>query len=146
MLNKMIHAADGLLTYEDEKIVLIQRKSDTFGGFWAIPGGVVEEEETVEEALIREMKEEVGALVTPKGILGVFSDPNRDPRGRVISTVFICDFEGDLKAGSDAGGVKICKIEEALRMNLAFDHNLILECYQQWLEKGGTYWSNKTLD
>ncbi len=140
----MIHAADGLLINENGKIIFIQRKSDTFHGFWAIPGGMVEENETIEEALIREMEEEVGVQVIPKEILGVFSDPERDPRGRVISTVFICDYEGETKAGSDAGNIKLCTIEEALSLNLAFDHNFIIQCYQRWLKKEGTYWSKKT--
>lgn len=144
MLNKMVHAADGLLTSEDDKIVLIQRESDTFHGFWALPGGMVEEEETIEEALIREMKEEVGVKVKPKEILGIFSDPERDPRGRVISTVFICEYEGELKPGSDAGRILLCSAEEALSMNLAFDHNLIIQCYQQYqLNQKGTFWSGK---
>ncbi len=145
MLNRMIHAADGLLVNEDERIVLIQRESATFHGFWAIPGGMVEEDETIEEALIREMKEEVGVQVKPKEILGIFSDPERDPRGRVLSTVFICDYEGDLKAGSDAGRIILCSVKEALSINLAFDHNFIIQCYQQWLNEKGTYWSRKAL-
>lgn len=145
MLNKMTHAADGLLISETGKIVLIQRKSDTFNDFWAIPGGVVEEDETIEEALTREMKEETGVMVKPKEILGVFSDPERDPRGRVISTVFICDYEGNLEAGSDAGRASLCTVDEALLMNLAFDHNFVIQCYQQWLKQKGTFWSKKTL-
>ena len=99
--------------------------------------------ETIEEALIREMKEETGVDVKPKEILGVFSDPKRDPRGHVISTVFICDYIGKLKAGSDAGRVSLCTVEEALSMELAFDHHFIIQCYQQWLNRKGTYWSKK---
>ncbi|MHA2245565.1 MAG: NUDIX domain-containing protein [Candidatus Hodarchaeales archaeon] len=144
MLSKMIHAADGLLINENGKIIFIQRKSNTFYGFWAIPGGMVEENETIEEALLREMEEEVGVQIIPKEILGVFSDPERDPRGRVISTVFICDYEGKPKAGSDAGNIKLCTVEEALALNLAFDHNFIIQCYQRWLKQEGTYWSKKT--
>ncbi|MFX0124145.1 MAG: NUDIX domain-containing protein [Candidatus Hodarchaeota archaeon] len=145
MLNKMLHAADGLLISENGKIVLIQRKGDTYYDFWALPGGTVDEGETVEEALIREMKEETGINVEPKEILGIFSDPERDPRGRVISTVFICDYEGELKAGSDAGSIILSTVEEALNMNLAFDHKFILQCYQQWLTQKGTFWSKKKL-
>ncbi|UCE15134.1 MAG: NUDIX hydrolase [Candidatus Heimdallarchaeota archaeon] len=141
----MVHASDGLLIDQEGRIVLIQRRSETYLGFWAIPGGMVEKEETIEEALVREMKEEVGVEVKPRKILGVFSDPDRDPRGRVISTVFICDYEGELKAGSDAGAIKLCTVEEALTLNLAFDHHFIIRCYQNWIEKKGSYWSNKSI-
>lgn len=142
----MIHAADGLLVSEDGRIVLIQREGETYYGFWALPGGTVEEDETIEEALIREMKEETGVEVKPNEILGVYSDPERDPRGRVITTVFICDYSGNLKAGSDAGKINLCTVDEALNMKLAFDHNFVLQCYQQWLNKKGTFWSRKTLE
>jgi 8-oxo-dGTP diphosphatase len=145
MLTKMLHAADGLMVNENGKIVLIQRKGVTFHNFWALPGGTVDEGETIEEALIREMKEETGVDVDPKEILGIFSDPERDPRGRVISTVFICDYKGILKAGSDAGRIITITLEEALEMQLAFDHNFILQCYQQWLENKATFWSKKAL-
>ena len=145
MLNKMLHAADGILTRENGEIVLILRRGVTYTGYWALPGGTVDEGETIEEALIREMKEEVGVDVEPMDILGVFSDPERDPRGRVISTVFICNYKGNLEAGSDAGSVILCTVEEALKKNLAFDHNFILQCYQQWLKMKGTFWSKKVL-
>ena len=140
----MVHAADGLLIDENGKIVLIQRRSDTFYDYWAIPGGTVEEYETVEEALIREMKEETGVIVEPKEILGIFSDLERDPRGRVISTVFICNYTGTLRAGSDAGRIRVCTVEEALELELAFDHHFVILCYQQWLNRKGTYWSKRT--
>lgn len=141
----MLHAADGILINENGKIVLIRRKGVTYYDYWALPGGTVDEGETIEEALIREMKEETGVDVELQEILGIFSDPDRDPRGRVISTVFICKYIGKLKAGSDAGSLTLCTVEEALKINLAFDHNFILQCYQQWLEQKGTFWSKKKL-
>ncbi len=146
MLPKMVHAADGILVDTEGRIILIKRKSETFNNFWALPGGVVESSETVEDALKREMKEETALLVNPKEILGVFSDPNRDPRGRVISTVFICDYQGFPKAGSDAGALDKYSIDEALSLRLAFDHYSILQAYKRWLNKKGTYWSRKLVD
>jgi len=143
VLPKMVHAVDGILRNEDGSIILIRRQGETFHGYWAIPGGAVEINETVEEALVREMKEETSLTVNPIEILGVFSAVDRDPRGRVISTVFICDCEGELMAGSDAREAKICTLEEALALNLAFDHNLILSCYQLWLKQKSTFWSTK---
>lgn len=145
MIPKMVHAVDGIIRKEDGLIILIRRKGETYHDFWALPGGAVEEYETVEEALVREMKEETGLIVIPIEVLGVFSAVDRDPRGRVISTVFICDYEGELKAGSDAGEAIICPLEEALGFNLAFDHNLILSCYRLWLKQKNTFWSTKKL-
>ncbi|MHA1215030.1 MAG: NUDIX domain-containing protein [Candidatus Hodarchaeales archaeon] len=144
-MKTMFHAADGILVNPANEILLIKRKSQTFYGYWAIPGGGVEEHETVEEALIREMKEEVNVNVTPREILGVFSDPKRDPRGRIISTVFICDYKGIPQAGSDASEVKVCSVQEALSLDLAFDHNQILRCFQKWLQNRRTYWSSLEL-
>lgn len=141
MLPKMIHAVDGILVDKNGKIILIQRKSDIFNKYWALPGGIVEINESIEETLEREMKEETSVAVNLREILGVFSDPQRDPRGRVISTVFICDYKGIPEAGSDAGALKLCTLDEALALNLAFDHNSILQTYKKWLVTKGTYWS-----
>ncbi|MFW9777705.1 MAG: NUDIX domain-containing protein [Candidatus Heimdallarchaeota archaeon] len=141
----MIHAADGILKDKDGAIVLIKRLNPPYQGLWALPGGMVEKNERIEEALVREMKEEVGVEVMPLEILGLFSDPGRDPRGRVISTVFICDFEGELRAGSDAAEFRKCPVSKALTSELAFDHQLILQCYEAWQHGGGTYWSLKKI-
>ena len=141
MLPKMMHAVDGILVDKNGKIILIQRKSDTFNKYWALPGGIVEINESIEETLEREMKEETSVAVNLREILGVFSDPQRDPRGRVISTVFICDYKGIPEAGSDAGALKQYTLDEALALNLAFDHNSILQTYKKWLVTKGTYWS-----
>jgi len=141
MLPKMIHAVDGILVDKNGRIILIQRKSDTFDKFWALPGGIVEINESIEETLEREMKEETSVAVDSREILGVFSDPQRDPRGRVISTVFICDYKGIPEAASDAGALKLYTLDEALALNLAFDHNSILQTYKEWLVTKGTYWS-----
>jgi len=144
MLPKMIHTVDGILFDKNGQIILIQRKSDTFNKYWALPGGIVEINESIEETLEREMKEETSVAVNPKEILGVFSDPQRDPRGRVISTVFICDYIGIPEAASDARALKLYSLEEALALNLAFDHNSILQTYKKWLVTKGTYWSKKS--
>ena len=69
----MRYAVDGIL-FRGDKVVLIKRKGRTFHDYWAIPGGIVEEGETVEKALIREMLEELNVKVKPKTILGVSSN------------------------------------------------------------------------
>jgi 8-oxo-dGTP diphosphatase len=110
-------------------IPLVRRKHAPFQGFWAIPGGIVEEDETVEQAALREALEETGLRIGSLRLLGVYSDPGRDPRGRSISIAFIgSDPEGRAKAGSDAAEVAIFK-EGDLPADLAFDHAIILKDY-----------------
>ena len=74
---------------EDLKILLIQRGLEPFKGQWALPGGFVDVGETVEEAAVREMREETGLDVQLERLVGVYSDPERDPRGHNVSVVFL---------------------------------------------------------
>lgn len=106
-------------------IVLIERKNPPVG--LALPGGFVEIGESVEEAAVREMKEEIGLEVRLRGLVGVYSDPNRDPRFHVASVVFVGDAEGEPKAGSDAKEVKIFRLEEIPWERVVFDHGKILK-------------------
>ena len=69
--------------------MLIKRKNNPFKGFWALPGGFVEYGETVEQAAIREAREETGISVDLKNLVGVYSDPGRDPRGHTVSICFL---------------------------------------------------------
>jgi len=118
---------DGIVIYEG-KIVLIRRKNDPFKGKLALPGGIVEYGERVEDALIRELREETGLICKPEKIVGVYSDPDRDPRGHFVSICFLAKpVGGRLKAGDDAADVLLLEPEEALKHELAFDHFKILE-------------------
>ncbi len=105
-------------------IVLIERKNEPKG--YALPGGFVDVGESVEQAVIREMKEETGLDVEISHILGVYSDPGRDPRGHVVSVVFVGDAQGKPEAGSDARKVHVFKLEDLPFGNLVFDHQRIL--------------------
>ncbi|HUU79059.1 MAG TPA: NUDIX hydrolase [candidate division Zixibacteria bacterium] len=138
----MKYAVDGIL-YREGRVILIKRAGKTFHGCWALPGGMLEEGEMVEKTLEREMKEELGVDVIPCDILGVYSEKNRDPRQHTISVVYICDYEGELKAGDDAAEYGIFEVNEAVDLELAFDHKKILQDFQNWLQKKGTFWSSK---
>jgi 8-oxo-dGTP diphosphatase len=107
------------------KIVLIRRNNPPFQGHFALPGGFVEVGETVEAAAIREAKEETGLDVRLLKLLGVYSDPSRDPRGHTVSVCFLAEGSGNLQAGSDAKDTGLFGIEEI--PELAFDHNKIIE-------------------
>ena len=114
--------------WEREKfrgIVLIERKNEPRG--FALPGGFVDVGESVEQAVIREMKEETGLDVEISHLLGVYSDPQRDPRGHVVSVVFVGDARGEPKAGSDAKEAHVFKLEEIPFESLVFDHGRILK-------------------
>jgi ADP-ribose pyrophosphatase YjhB (NUDIX family) len=121
---------DLIIEMEAEKspqgIILIQRKYPPYG--WALPGGFVEYGETLEQAAVREAKEETSLDVRLECQMHTYSDPERDPRKHTISTVFIAHAEGQPVAGDDAKDIGIFKREE-MTFPLAFDHQKILEDY-----------------
>lgn len=110
-------------------IVLVERFYPPYG--LALPGGFVERGERVEEAVLREVEEETGLRANIRRLLGVYSEPNRDPRFHVVSLVFVCDAEGKPKAGDDAKKVLVYPIEELPLDLLVFDHKKILMDYMR---------------
>ena len=107
-------------------LVLIKRKNEPYKGRWAIPGGFVRYGERVEDAAAREVKEETSLRVKLGKLVGVYSDPKRDPRGHVVSVCFLAERAGGrLKASSDAQDIKIFK--HIPWRELAFDHARILK-------------------
>ncbi|MBN2720661.1 MAG: NUDIX hydrolase [Proteobacteria bacterium] len=110
----------------EKGIVLIKRRNPPPG--WAIPGGFVDYGETVENAAVREAKEETSLDVELTRLLGVYSDPDRDPRGHTISTVFVARSSGTPAAGDDAAEATVFT-ESTLPRDIAFDHRQILEDY-----------------
>ncbi len=119
---------DIIIEIESKGIVLIKRKNPPFG--WAIPGGFVDYGESLEEAALREAKEETNLDVKLVRQFHTYSDPHRDPRHHSISTVYIAKAEGKPQAKDDASGIGIFT-ESSLPKEMAFDHRLILRDYFQ---------------
>ncbi len=122
-----------LVDRPDRPLVLIRRLNPPPG--WAIPGGFVDRGESVEQAAVREAREETGLEVTLKTLLGIYSDPARDPRGHTATAVYIGEARGNPVAGDDAGLVEVYPID-ALPSPLAFDHEKILADYRCYRETG----------
>ncbi|ACM92817.1 ADP-ribose pyrophosphatase [Nautilia profundicola AmH] len=113
-----------IFTPEFRGIVLIKRKNPPLG--FALPGGFVDRGEKVEVALKREMKEEINLDVKIEKLLGVYSDPDRDPRLHTASCVFVCSANELPKAGDDAKEAFLVKLEDIPWDELVFDHAEIL--------------------
>jgi len=122
-------AADIIIELVDQPerpIVLIKRKNPPYG--WAIPGGFVDVGETVEHAACREMQEEVGLDVSITGLLGVYSRPDRDPRGHTVTVIYTGEASGQPVAADDAADVGTF-YRDTLPAPLAFDHDEVLADY-----------------
>lgn len=113
---------------ESPSVVLIRRANPPLG--WALPGGFVDVGETVEAAAVREAREETGLDVRQLELLGVYSDPDRDPRGHTVSTVFVCRAEGHPVGADDAAEAAVFPLDAL--PPLVFDHARILADYRAW--------------
>lgn len=114
-------------------IILIERRNPPHG--WALPGGFVDVGETLEQAAVREAKEETSVEVTLKTLLGCYSDPQRDARGHTVSAVYIAEASGTPRAADDAAHLQLFD-PHSLPDPLCFDHALIMADYQEYLSSG----------
>ena len=122
-------AVDGLVL-RSGKLVAVRRKNEPFRGMPALPGGFVELGERTEDAVVREVREETGLATKVVRLVGVFSNPGRDPRGHVISIAYALEaVSGRLRAGSDAS--QIVRIDLAAVPPMAFDHNEIVRAWRR---------------
>ncbi|MDB9313884.1 NUDIX hydrolase [Spirulina sp. CS-785/01] len=117
----------------ESPIILIERQNPPYG--WAIPGGFVDYGESVEQAAIREAKEEVSLDVTLQEQFYVYSDPNRDPRKHTLSVVFIATATGNPQAADDAKNLSIFTVDN-LPEHLCFDHDKVLQDYRNYRLNG----------
>lgn len=116
---------DCVIFAPDGRVVLIRRANEPFQGSYALPGGFVDVGETVEAACVRETREETGLRATNLRLIGVFSDPGRDPRGHSVAVAFLADADvADLAAGDDAASVHL--VGDWAAHHLAFDHDQII--------------------
>ena len=125
-------AVDGIVELFDNDnnfkgIVLIERKNPPFG--LALPGGFVDIGESCETAVVREMKEELSLDTELVKMFGVYSEPERDPRGHVISVVYILKSDGIPVAKDDAKAIKIIGLNNFENFDFAFDHKKIIKDY-----------------
>ena len=115
-------------------ILLIRRGRPPFAGCWALPGGFVDLGETCEAACVREVREETGLEVSIVQLVGVYSDPSRDPRGHTVSAVYLCrPVGGEASAGDDASDARWWR--DLTGVDLAFDHRQVLD--DVWIEDAG---------
>ena len=109
------------------RVLLVRRGRPPFKGRWSFPGGFCEWGETTEESCAREAQEETGVRVRIDALLGVYSDPKRDPRGHTISVLYEArPVGGTVKGGDDAADARWFTSSELLSADLAFDHGKIV--------------------
>ncbi len=118
-------AADCVVFDKAGRLLLIRRKNPPFQGHYALPGGFVDYGERVEDAALRELREETGINGSIVRLIGVYSRPDRDPRGHCVSAVYLVD-GGDQEpvAGDDAASAEF--VENYRAQRLAFDHDEVV--------------------
>ncbi len=127
----MVTVDAAVFTFSGDKarVLLINRGDEPFKGKWALPGGFVGMDEELEDAVVRELAEETGLATVQLEQMRTFGTIGRDPRGRMITIVFIgiaTEGQTGIKAGDDAAKAQWFDIEK-LPENMAFDHNEVIK-------------------
>ena len=113
---------------ENERFILIKRRNEPYKGSWALPGGFVDYGECVEDAAVREALEETSINVKLEKLIGVYSDPKRDPRRHTVSIAYSAKGNmEDMDAQDDACDINIFTEDDLQKINLAFDHEKIIK-------------------
>jgi 8-oxo-dGTP diphosphatase len=110
------------LVVDGANLLLVKRGNDPFKGSWALPGGFVACGESTEDAVVREVLEETGITIELKGVFGVYSSPDRDPRGHVVTVCYEAEGKGEPEGASDATDARFFTHPEIEKLKLAFDH------------------------
>ena len=120
--------ADIFIFDDNLNFILIKRRNDPFKNCWALPGGFVEYGESVENAAIREAKEETSIDVELIDLVNVYSEPDRDPRGHTITVAYTAKGNfNDRKAEDDACDIAIFSAKKLDEIKIAFDHKKIIK-------------------
>jgi 8-oxo-dGTP diphosphatase len=118
-------AADAVVLDPRGRVLLIRRKNPPFVGHYALPGGFVDVGETVEDACRRELREETGIIASKLQLIGVYSDPRRDPRRHAVGVAYLTRVRSAKgTAGDDAASIEW--VDNWRGLDLAFDHADIL--------------------
>jgi 8-oxo-dGTP diphosphatase len=137
-----------LIIQKGSQVLSVKRKNEPFKGHLSLPGGFVDEGERVEDAAKREAKEETSLDIQINAILGVYSDPKRDPRRHTVSVVFVGvvpeNHTTEALAKDDAEEIEWLDLDRIENKKFGFDHKHILLDYKAWTQSNGTFWSSKT--
>jgi 8-oxo-dGTP diphosphatase len=127
--SRVVLTVDAVITDHHGRILLMERGTEPFRGDWVLPGGLVDPGETVEEAVVREVREELGLTVEVVRLIGVFSTPGRDPRGSFVSLAFHVRITGgEVIATEEAPAHRWLVSGE--QVSMGFDHAAILQVFR----------------